>query len=127
MSNYTHTLRGQDAEAVAKLPDLATAEVEIQRATGTDGRDVTMSSDLALRLARLGPTVCNQEQRSTGDTPTGAMEDPDSTTPGRIRTCGLRIGNPLVCTYTPSDQWLTRRFLRKNGVHNRLAGGATGE
>lgn len=42
MSCYTHTLRGQESEAVAKLPDLSLPSRESQqaRATGTDGKTV---------------------------------------------------------------------------------------
>ncbi len=42
MSRYTHTLRGQEAEAVKSLPDLSTPSTEVQRGvvTGTDGQAV---------------------------------------------------------------------------------------
>lgn len=97
MSRYTHTLRGQEAEAVTRLPDLSTsAEAEAQWATGTDGRDVTMSSDLALRLAPTRPIVCNEQQRSAGGNPTGDIENGDSTAPGGIRTCDLRFRKPML-------------------------------
>ena len=36
MSLYTHTLKGQESEAVENLPDLSSASRESQRATGTD-------------------------------------------------------------------------------------------
>jgi len=38
MARYTHTLRGQEAEAVRSLPDLSLPTSLAQRATGTDGR-----------------------------------------------------------------------------------------
>jgi integrase len=38
MSRYTHTLTGQEAEAVKSLPSLSLSGTEAQRATGTDGR-----------------------------------------------------------------------------------------
>ena len=38
MARYTHTLRGQEAEAVRSLPDLSLPTSQAQRATGTDGR-----------------------------------------------------------------------------------------
>jgi integrase len=41
MSLYTHTLRGQESEAVAKLPDLSLPGKQTQKATGTDGEVVT--------------------------------------------------------------------------------------
>ena len=36
MGRYTHTLRGQEAQAVNSLPDLSVPEGEAQKATGTD-------------------------------------------------------------------------------------------
>jgi hypothetical protein len=44
MSRYTHIFRGQESEAVAKLPNLGVPRKAI--ATGTDGKN-----DLALNLA----------------------------------------------------------------------------
>jgi hypothetical protein len=38
MTRYTHTLRGQEAEAVKSLPDLSLPKNQVQKATGTDGR-----------------------------------------------------------------------------------------
>jgi len=44
MSRYTHVLRGQEAEAVAKLPDLSAPDRQEQKATGTDDGPVEMPS-----------------------------------------------------------------------------------
>jgi integrase len=51
MSRYTHVFRGQESEAVAKLPDLGSPGKEGHKteATGTNGK-----IDLALRLERKG-------------------------------------------------------------------------
>ena len=38
MSRYTHVFAGQEAQAVASLPDFSAPSGEAQRATGTDGR-----------------------------------------------------------------------------------------
>jgi len=95
MSKYTHTLRGQEHEAVAKLPDLTTADAQSQKATGTNGNNVTRASDLAENLAFSGAGLCSPMQSHAEVTPTGAIENPDSNTPDRIRTCDLRIRNPL--------------------------------
>ena len=38
MSRYAHALKGQEAEAVRRLPDLSLPESQAQKATGTDGR-----------------------------------------------------------------------------------------
>ena len=40
MARYTHTLRGQEAEAVRRLPDLSAPKNQTQEATGTDGQEV---------------------------------------------------------------------------------------
>jgi len=40
LNAYTHTLRGQESEAVENLPDLSFAGGQSQRATGTDGAPV---------------------------------------------------------------------------------------
>jgi hypothetical protein len=38
MSRYTHTLKGQEAQAIRSLPDLSVATAEQQAATGTNGQ-----------------------------------------------------------------------------------------
>ena len=45
MSRYTHILRGQEAAAVAKLPDLSAPDRQEQKATGTDDGPVEMPSE----------------------------------------------------------------------------------
>jgi hypothetical protein len=82
MSKYTHTLRGQEHEAVTKLPDLNVPDVEAQRATGTDGKDVTGDFDLAGNLAFLGADTCSHMQSSAEATPPGAIENGDFNTAG---------------------------------------------
>ncbi len=47
MNIYTHTLHGQQSEAVAKLPDLSVSPAEAQKATGTDGNGFDSASCLA--------------------------------------------------------------------------------
>ena len=121
MSRYTHTLRGQESEAVAKLPDLSLPSKQTQKATGTDDevvigaykkltknsyfdglsrapvgtangqknqKDNEMSTvDKSLAVAHLGT---EKEPMSLGDI------DSKLNTPGRTRTCDLRIRNPLL-------------------------------
>ena len=43
MSRYTHTLRGQEAQAVAELPDLSLASGQTNIATGTDDRPLNLN------------------------------------------------------------------------------------
>ena len=96
MSKYTHTLRGQEHEAIAKLPDLSMPNFQSQKATGTDGKRLDVESDLACFLAFSGAGPCTPMQTGAEVTPNDAIESPDSTTPGRTRTCDLRIRNPLL-------------------------------
>ena len=95
MSKYTHVLRGQEHEAVAKLPDLSPG-FQSQRATGTDGQGVTRDFDLAENLAFLGAEVCSPMQPSSETAPTGAIKNGDSNTPERIRTPNLRFRRPTL-------------------------------
>ncbi len=96
MSKYTHVLCGQEHEAVAKLPDLSIVDVEAQRATGTDGGDVTRHSDLAENLAFSGAGACRPMQSSADTSPTGDIKNGDSNTPERARTPNLRFRRPTL-------------------------------
>ena len=59
MSLYTHTLRGQESEAIAKLPDLSLPSRKSQKAlkTGTNNEDLALN-DLAFYLALQGGKQC---------------------------------------------------------------------
>jgi integrase len=126
MSRYTHTLRGQESEAVAKLPDLSLPSKQAEKATGTDDQAVTGAykklaknsyfdglssspidtadkrsevkdrhsddSHKSLEGAMLGTNRKGLAVDVTGDT---------VNTPGRIRTCDLRIRNLLRCPTEP--------------------------
>ncbi len=87
---YACTLRGTQAEAVNRLPDLSTTATEAARATGTDDAE----SVLALRLAR------NRAEQLTG-TQRGASNTPQ---PGDSQ--------PLAATGTYGD-------LRRTGAHEK--------
>ena len=52
MSLYTHTLRGQESEAVRSLPDLSLPSMESLKATGTDGKVVDADSSAYKKLAK---------------------------------------------------------------------------
>ena len=52
MSLYTHTLRGQESEAVKSLPDLSLSGKESLRATGTNGMVVETDSGAYKKLAK---------------------------------------------------------------------------
>jgi hypothetical protein len=52
MSLYTHTLRGQESEAVENLPDLSLPSKRSQKATGTDNRSVSAYKPAYKKLAK---------------------------------------------------------------------------
>jgi len=66
LSRYTHTLTGQEADAVNRLPDFSRPSSQRQRKTGTDDSNVTGGNVLALRLALSGagqrPTMPSTEK-----------------------------------------------------------------
>ena len=64
VSRYTHTLKGQEAQAIRSLPDLSVASDEQQRATGTDGAAATDQQEY--QTIR----VCNTK---SGAAPWGAL------------------------------------------------------
>jgi len=74
MSCYTHTRRGQESEAVAKLPDLSLPNSESQcaKATGTDGStaDTVQSGRMELTpqlTPKSTPTAFSEAQRLSAD------------------------------------------------------------
>jgi integrase len=97
MSRYTHTLRGQEAQAVAKMPDLSIASCQAeQRATGTDGTPVNAGSDLASDLALSGAGKATDMQARTNTAPTGDSENAVLTAPGGARTPNRRFRRPML-------------------------------
>jgi integrase len=125
MNRYTHTLRGQESEAVESLPDLSLPSKQAQKATGTDNSAVDGAYKPAYKKLTKKPYFDNtpmspighdgaQEksfaEQNTGQTkslqmaglgtekelmsPNGIRSN--SNAPDRIRTCDLRIRNPLL-------------------------------
>ncbi|MHC4582625.1 MAG: tyrosine-type recombinase/integrase [Planctomycetota bacterium] len=66
MSLYTHTLRGQESEAVKSLPDLSIPSKESMRATGTDGKAVDTGSSAYKKLAK-NPYLDSPQPSSIGN------------------------------------------------------------
>jgi len=65
MGIYTHTLTGQESQAVESLPDFSLGpNSERQRATGTDGPNVTGDKNLGSYLGFGGTNRCNSMQRN---------------------------------------------------------------
>ena len=67
MSRYTHTLRGQESEAVDSLPDLSLPNKQAQRATGTDNLAVDCAYKPAYKKLAKN-TYFDSNQLSTIDT-----------------------------------------------------------
>jgi integrase len=81
LSRYSHMLTGQEAEAIANLPDLPSPGKQKQKATGTDGK-VNLASDLAFGGGQIRTSVNNigqSDQLSGG-------KNAVSKANGRIRT-----------------------------------------
>jgi integrase len=65
MSLYTHTLRGQESEAVKSLPDLSLPSRESARASGTDDKAVETDSRAYKKLAK-NPYLDSPQPSSVG-------------------------------------------------------------
>ena len=68
MSRYTHVLRGQESEAIDKLPDLSLPSREKQQAqaTGTDGKN-DLSQNLSFFAGQKRISANPQEQQNRVD------------------------------------------------------------
>ena len=80
MSRYSHVFRGQEADAVEKLPDLSLPSVEQQAACAT-GTDCGATS--GAKHCRIRGTAADQQGTTTR---TGARKTAISKANGRIRT-----------------------------------------
>ena len=94
MSRYTHLFRGQESEAIAKLPDLSLPSKKKQSAVAT-GTDNVTANDLTY-TGRI-----DVQQRTSANP--NELTNPDNesrtafvTTPGRTRTCDLRFRKPML-------------------------------
>ncbi len=116
MGRYTHALKGQESRAVERLPDLSLPSSQSQRAakTGTDGRSV-----LASCLARQGGKHRTTSDAEGQDNRISDNKNAFSNTPGRTRTCDLRIRNPLLCPTELRAQHLTHDNNIATASHTR--------
>ena len=92
MNKYTHTLAGQESDAVAMLPDLSQPSQQSQRAiaTGTDGKN--LARFLARETGKHSTTSDNMGQANcTGDNDNAFLN-----APGEIRTHDLRFRKPAL-------------------------------
>ena len=97
MSRYTHLFRGQESEAVAKLPDLSLPSEQKAAAvrSGTDGCNLDtpgpQDKNLASHLAFQDAQQCNSVHRPAQVIPTGAIKN--AILNGR---CGIRTHDHLI-------------------------------
>jgi len=124
MSRYSHVFRGVGSKAVESLPDFSFQGNQGQVATGTDGKPAGHTEGAYKKLAKKSDFDRNRNgadktswQSGTGKKslnpnnskslktlPLGTKKEPmsstdngsKSNTPGRTRTCDLRIRNPLL-------------------------------
>jgi integrase len=120
MMRYTHTLLGQGAKAVESLPDFTCTQQEAQIKTGTDDRPVDcigtrtqegtegdencLASCLAFSGGNQRKSADFGGQKTTSEmsgetalsSPKAHLLGKKGNTPGKIRTSGLRIRNPLL-------------------------------
>jgi len=89
---YTHVRLHDERAALDTLPDLSFPDRQSQRATGTDGRNVLASNRPFLDAVATGSNA-----PQCRDIPPDGVKNRVSNTPGRTRTCDLRIRNPLLC------------------------------
>jgi len=139
MDRYSHTVIGEQADALTALPDLNmdTPDAEPMRATGTCDPGGKRSADyLAFSLpegdSRRFADVHRNDTNRKGDTAMTQAEKPTrqgvscasvhqvsssgTNTPGRTRTCDFRIRNPMLKNHKP----LARQALT-NDTDDRLA------
>ena len=94
MSIYTHTLIGQESQAIDDLPDLSVPSFQKQQSVATGTDDVTSSA--LTYTGKIGvqkrlPADPHEHQNCDNDSETAVL-----TTPDRTRTCDLRIRNPVL-------------------------------
>ncbi|MFC1766457.1 tyrosine-type recombinase/integrase [Planctomycetota bacterium] len=120
MSLYTHTLRGQESEAVKSLPDLSLPSKESMRATGTDGNAVTTDSSAYKKLAKKpyldGPQTSSvgTDDRSkspdNGDINT-SHKSLDATTLGTEKEALATFDTQKACT-TPANTQISGQRIQ---------------
>jgi integrase len=80
MSLYTHTLRGQESEAVRSLPDLSLPSRESLRASGTDDRAVETDSGAYKKLAKNSYSDGLQKSSIGNENESESSENDDNNT-----------------------------------------------
>ena len=111
MSRYTHTLVGQDAKAIADLPDLTLPSSQRQKATGTDNQSVDSAYKPAYKkLAKKADFDMN------GLAPNVTVSSCTETNPGQESTVDNLL--PLAKLGNKSDQLSTLKNKRRRRDSN---------
>ena len=129
MSLYTHTLRGQESEAVKSLPDLSLPSKESLKASGTGDQALDTGSSAYKKLAKKSYSECNSlsspgiddgqmydenepnvaSRKPLSMTGLGTDEDPLSlgdTAPHETTARRTQItGERTCCPFTPAAKW----------------------
>lgn len=130
MDTYGHLFPGSEADAVGKLADLLTGppQPETMRATGTDHASANDAKSAQRQAQRAecfsaldGAKACDSPAESCGDgdehnalsiatlcDEVPSQATPSESTPGRNRTCNLRIRSPLLYPIELRARALTR-------------------
>jgi len=98
MSRYTHIFRGQESEAVERLPNLSlpSSQAENIKKTGTDNNDVTEDENSAIYLAKQGRKTDSNSIQQVTVNPILDNKKGLSNTPERTRTSNLRFRRPTL-------------------------------
>ena len=94
MSLYTHTLRGQESEAVKNLPDLSLPSRESLRASGTDDQTVETDSGTYKKLAK------NSYSDGLQTSPIGTEDEPKNQKDGEVST----VDKPMQMTHLGTEK-----------------------
>ena len=114
MGRYCHTLRGQEAAAVGKLPDLNLGGPQEQKATGTDGRS---ASERMLKISDiLHAEQCASMHHVARGAIAGAPKNAVLNEAEGTRTLNLRIDSPIPENAKP----LSEQELMKAGEERML-------
>lgn len=83
MDRYSHTVLGEQGEAVEALPSLAGATTQVQQATGTDGKPAAEAAKnrVALCVARKGSTEVISVQSVATNEPSASEQPAHDETP----------------------------------------------
>jgi len=112
MSRYSHIFRGQETEAVNKLPDLSkpSSQAQASKKTGTDDARVTDEKNSAIYLAIQDRKPVYNSLQEVTTKPIFDNENAISNTPDKARTCNLRFRRPT----TDTGQTIDNKELTKN-------------